>query len=322
MIIDCQSHVFDPRWLAYLESRTSDPRASRTPQGWEFVLGPLRLKLQPDATNPIAKLRAMDVAGVEIALISSNLPGPHTYGADGVRMATQMHDWLAEIVAAHPDRFVFVCTPPMHDVEAALAEIDRCVDTHDARAVQLYSHINGVRPDAPEFEPFWAAMASAGLPVILHPHIPVFERDLAGHQMSVGLGMRFEDTIILTHLIMSGLLDRYPDLQIVCPHLGGTLPFFAGQIDHQAMVLKRGADHITQAPSEYLNQVFYDCAAPWSPALRLCLDVIGATRLVFASDHPWIQPRLIAEMIDAMNLSASDRTLILSGNAKQLFRIP
>ena len=57
-------------------------------------------------------------------------------------MAAQMHDSLAETVAEHPDRFVFVCTPPMHDIEAALAEIDRCVATHDAWAVQLYSHIN------------------------------------------------------------------------------------------------------------------------------------------------------------------------------------
>ena len=57
-------------------------------------------------------------------------------------MAAQMHDWLAETVAEHPDRFVFVCTPPMHDIEAALTEIDRCVATHDAWAVQLYSHIN------------------------------------------------------------------------------------------------------------------------------------------------------------------------------------
>ncbi len=62
----------------------------------------------------------------------------------------------------------------------------------------------------------------------------------------------FDNTIALNRLIMPGILDELPALKLVCPHLGGTLPYIIGRIDHQTQVLKRGPKYLKRAPIEYL----------------------------------------------------------------------
>ncbi len=53
----------------------------------------------------------------------------------------------------------------------------------------------------------------------------------------------------LARIILAGILDQYPNLKLVWPHVGGTLPYLIGRIDHQTQVLGGGADHIKNPPS-------------------------------------------------------------------------
>jgi hypothetical protein len=80
------------------------------------------------------------------------------------------------------------------------------------------------------------------------------------------VALMFDTSIALCRIILSGILDEYPKLKLVCPHLGGTLPYLIGRIDHQTQVLKRGAEHITKPPSAYLKNVWLDIVSPSAPA--------------------------------------------------------
>ena len=60
------------------------------------------------------------------------------------------------------------------------------------------------------------------------------------------------------------------------------------------MVLKRGAEHIRRAPSEYLRQIWLDTVSPLAMSIRYGYDFVGPDRLLYASDHPWVDPKLIA----------------------------
>jgi len=151
--------------------------------------------------------------------------------------------------------------------------------------------------------------------------MPPYMGDLAQYGMIAALSTRFEDTLALTRLILGGVLDRRPRLQLVCPHLGGALPYFVGQIDHQTMVLGRGAQHITRPPSAYLKRIYFDTVTPWPPAMRYCYEMIGPEWLLFGSDHPWIEPKLLAGMIDGLELPPGHRELIMGENARRLFRL-
>jgi predicted TIM-barrel fold metal-dependent hydrolase len=52
---------------------------------------------------------------------------------------------------------------------------------------------------------------------------------------------------------------------------------------------------MTKAPSEYLRQVFLDVVSPLPQAIRLVNDLVGPDRLIFGSDHPWVDPKLILQ---------------------------
>ena len=64
----------------------------------------------------------------------------------------------------------------------------------------------------------------------------------------------------------------------MCPHVGGALPYLIGRIDHQTMVLKRGAENIRKPPSEYLKQIWFDTVSPIALAIRYGIDFGGRTK--------------------------------------------
>jgi len=159
------------------------------------------------------------------------------------------------------------------------------------------------------------------LPILLHPAKPLTIEFVKGYEMTSSLGTMFDNTIALTRIIMSGILDQYPRLKLVCPHLGGTLPYIIGRLDHQTQVLKRGPKNLTRAPSEYHRQVWLDIVSPLPSAMRYSYDFMGAKRLLFASDHPWVEPSLILEDLRSLKLPEADEKLILSQNAAALFSL-
>jgi predicted TIM-barrel fold metal-dependent hydrolase len=139
--------------------------------------------------------------------------------------------------------------------------------------------------------------------------------------MTGSLGLMFDTTIALDRIILAGILDRYPKLKLVCPHLGGVLPYLIGRVDHQTQVLKRGAEHITKAPSEYVKNIYLDIVSPLPQAMRFGLEMVGPDRLLYASDHPWVDPKLIQSCLASLKLPAAQQDKILGGNARTLFRI-
>ena len=119
----------------------------------------------------------------------------------------------------------------------------------------------------------------------------------------------------------TGILEEHPRLKLVCPHVGGALPYLIGRMDHQAMVLGRGAEHIRRPPSEYLRGIWLDTVSPLAAAIRYGYDFVGADRLIYASDHPWVDPELIAREVTKLKLPAQDEAKIFSGNARRLFNL-
>ena len=189
------------------------------------------------------------------------------------------------------------------------------------KGILLYTNIAGRFPDEPQFRPLFARAVALDVPVLLHPALPVTADQVKGYEMISSLGNMFDDTIALTRLILSGLLDEFPTLKLVCPHLGGTLPYIIGRIDHQITVLKRGPQNLKRTPSEYLRQCYLDIVSPLPLAMRFGYDFMGADRLLFGSDHPWVDPKLIVEALKSLKLPQADEDRIFGGNAKRLFRL-
>lgn len=304
-----------------MEKRTTDPTVF-TKDGERFLkTGDWLRKVPPLYLDVDAKLATMDAAGIELTALSINDPGPEWFGADGPAVAQMANDFVAGLAQKYPKRFFGLCVLPWQDVKASIAELDRCVQKLGMKGLLLYTNLAGRFPDEPDFRPVLARAVELDIPVLLHPAKPLTIEQVKGYEMTSTLGNMFDNTIALTRLLMSGILDELPKLKLVCPHLGGTLPYIVGRLDHQVTVLKRGPRNLTRKPSEYLQQIWLDIVSPLPLAMKFAHEFIGADRLLYSSDHPWVEPQLIADSLRAVGLPAADEAKIFRTNAEKLFRL-
>ncbi len=321
MRIDAQSHVWPQPFLDYLQSREQEPLAFRDGAALFIDTARWRRRAMPGHSDVAAKLRTMDRNGIDVTVLSPNDPGPERFGSDGPRAARMLNDYVAAQTRAHPDRFLGLCVLPLHHEPESRQELERAVHELDMRGVLLYANLDGRHPDEPDFEWLFQRADQLRLPLYLHPACPVTYAQVEGRNLVGALGLMFDTTIALARIIVSGLMDRYPDAPIVCPHVGGALPYLIGRLDHQTMVLGRGAENLTRPPSEYLRQVWFDTVSPWPAAVRYGLEMVGPNQLMFASDHPWVEPDVITSIVDELPVTDEERARIYGGNAARLFKI-
>ena len=133
------------------------------------------------------------------------------------------------------------------------------------------------------------------------------------------MGLQVDNSFALLRLILSGILERHPHLQLVMPHVGGILPYMSGRIDHQTEVLGRAREHIAQPPSAYLRRIYLDTVSPSVQSLQYAYEYSGADRLLFGTDHPWVDMPRFVRLIEEMPIPEADKARIFGKNAVKLF---
>jgi predicted TIM-barrel fold metal-dependent hydrolase len=319
--IDCQSHLFSEEFLRLLEKRKESPYVVREGKDRYVIINEWKRRIMPKYTDLDAKLADMDRTGITMAALSINDPGPEYFGSDSAAMAVLLNDFIADAARRHPDRFFGLATLPFDTPDSMLKEFDRATGKLGMKGILLYSNLNGRFPDEEPFRPLFAEAERRGVPVLLHPAYPMTYQATKGYEMTAMLGLMFDTTIALGRLILSGVLDRHPNLKLVCPHVGGTLPYLIGRMDHQTMVLKRGASHIHRAPSEYLKRVWLDTVTPIGLGIRFAHDFAGPDKLLYSSDHPWVDPQIVIDQVESQKFSSADRAKLYAQNARELFRL-
>ena len=329
MIIDCQSHLFPAAYAEFLVQHPNDTLRVVggdglytldyfAPQGEMLQRFTLRL----DDYSVERKLAAMDAAGVDVSVVSINIPTPDLLGPDWAAAgAATGNDALAALCRRHPNRFIGLAALPLPDVDASIAELDRALDELDLRGVFLPSHLNGVALDNAILERFYTHVAHRRVPLVLHPSVPTWGAPLHDHSMIPMLGFMVDTSIAMLRLILGGVLERHPTLQVVHPHVGGVLPYVMGRVEEQTEVKRRGRDHITRPPRSYYAQVYLDLVSPDVAALDYALHSAGPDRLLFGSDHPWVKIETMLEYVRACEWPATVVEQALAGNARRLFGI-
>ena len=322
VVIDCQSHIF-PREYAEL---LLDNKGSVTTTGGDGIYlidyGTQRFRLDLEVYNPKRKLADMDRCGVDISLLSVNIPTPDMLDDElAGRGARICNEAVAELCQQYPDRFAGIASLPLGDVPAAFNELQYAVSELDLRGVFTPSHIGGLPLDDPRFEPLYAACARLGVPLVLHPNVPTWGEHIQAHSIIPIMGFMVDTSIAMLRLILGGALERHPDLLVVHPHAGGVLPYVMGRVVEQTEVKRRAREHITQSPRETYRRVYLDTVSPGPLALQMALDFAGAGRLLFGNDHPWVSMDVMLDYARAIECSQTDMSKILGGNAMALFGI-
>lgn len=323
MIIDCQSHVF-PK--AYAELLTRNTNSLQTTGGDGVYLinygNVQRFRLDLNDYSAEQKIKDMDQSGVDMSVISVNIPSPDLLIPElAVEGAQICNNYIAELCTQYPGRFVGIASLPLNDVPAAIIELDRAIDELDLRGVFLCSHLNGKHLDAPEFEPFYAHVAQRGVPLVLHPTVPMWGETIKDYSMIPMLGFMVDTSIAMLRLILGGVLERHPALKVVHPHVGGILPYIMGRIEEQTEVKRRGRDNITKSPRDYYKQVYLDLVSPDQLAMKYAYEFASSDQILFGSDHPWVTIDTILDFVKQIECSDSDLEKMLGLNALNLFSI-
>jgi len=323
--IDIHAHFFPERYLGLIERAGAPFGASidrSHPRGPVIVMrGSRTPPLDPTYWDLDRRRRAMDKHGVAVHALS--LTVPMVYFADGdfgQRLAEAVNDAMSEAHRAFPDRFVGCATLPMQDPKRALAELERAAALPGIKAVYLGTNVNARELSDAAFAPIFAACETRRLPVLLHPLNVIGAARLNAFYLSNLLGNPFDTAVAAAHLVFGGVLDRHPRLQVCLPHAGGALPYLVGRLQHGQRVRPENQKAAKKPFSAYLRRFTYDTISHAPESMRYLIDLVGAERVMLGSDYCFdMGPARPRDIIDKqLRLSATDRTRILSGNARRL----
>jgi aminocarboxymuconate-semialdehyde decarboxylase len=304
--IDIHAHCVIPEALGLVPGARANPPS--------LVLGPERLQ-------------DMDAQGIDVQVLSINqfwYAAPREVAS---RVVDLQNERLAEICAAHPERFVPLASVALQHPDLAARQLDHAVNGLKMRGVAIAAHVNGDELSAPMFHPFWAKAEELGSVVFIHPQaIPELEARLRGNGgLANVIGNPLDTTIALSHLIFEGTLDTFPSLTICAAHGGGYIGSYRARSDHGCAAAP-GADcsrTLKQPPSEYLKQIYIDSIVFTSEALRHLVAESGAQKVLMGTDHPYRwNPAAIDHVLQTPGLSDAERIAILGGNAARLLRLP
>ncbi len=310
-----------------LNQAWSSPQTTeRDPNADAIQAPPIKAKLE-DFTG--ARLRQMDQSGVDVQVLSVPPPAlQNLTAAEAIVLARQTNDRLAAAIAQNPTRFEGFATLPTPDPEAAAGELERAVTTLGFRGALLGSRTGGRNMDHPVFRPIFEAAARLRVPLYLHPQTPapaVREAYYSGYEeafnllfSTYGWGWHIEAGIQAVRLILSGVFDRCPDLQIILGHWGETVPFYLERID----AMSKQAKGLQRPIRDYVRQNFYVTpSGMFSPHyLAWTKQVMGVERILFSTDYPFIiaPGRGARDFVEQAALSAEEKEMMAHGNWERL----
>jgi aminocarboxymuconate-semialdehyde decarboxylase len=304
-----------------------------------------RAQKMPVMVDPDARLRMMDQFPGYCQILNLASPTIETIASpdDSAELARIGNHALCEMAAAQPDRFPgWIASLPMNNPDAACAEVTRAVESLGAVGVQVYTNVAGRPLDQPESLRVIEHVAAIGCPIWLHPIRPMTAADYVTENASRfdlwwAFGWPHETSVAMARLVFAGLFDRWPDLAVITHHCGGTIPMMEGRIESGLQLLgTRNPPHLAEVvetdlkerPMDAFRRFYADTASFGSRAAIECgMTFFGADKMLFASDSPFDPeqgPGYIRETLRAigeMDVTAEQRTAVLSGNAERvLFR--
>lgn len=288
----------------------------------------------PQRANQLAaervedRLRAMDDAGIDMQILSYALP--LHLAPSAADLVANANDHLAEMSRAHPDRFAGFAALPWQDTHAAVRELDRAIGDCGLRGVMLPGRPAGDSfLDDPRYSPILAHIAELRVPLYVHPGPPKpsvqqayydgFGKEVTARLSLFGWGWHSEAGLQVIRLILSGALDRFPQLTLISGHWGEMVPFFLQRLDD---TMPPGVTGLSRTISEtYRDQVYVTPGGMLHlPHFRFCREVLGPERILFSVDYPYLSMTGARTWLDKLPISDAERTAIAGRSAALLLR--
>jgi len=322
------------RYRAMLRDGAYPDRAFQSLLGFYLTSQEPRVKAVFEKMADLGEMRLadMDATGIHRQLLSLAAPGIQVFDGDtAASLAALSNDVLADAVRRHPNRFSgLAAVAPQKPAEAA-RELERSVRTLGLKGAIINSHTQGEFLDDSKFWSIFEAAEALDVPIYLHPTGP--PDSMIGPFLERGLdgaiyGFAAETALHLLRIIVAGVFDRFPKLQIVSGHLGEGLPYWLFRVDfmHARMVSGNRYESVKKLqrkPSDYIKENMYVTSSgmAWEPPIRYAQSVLGMDRVLYAMDYPWqfVASEVVA--MDALAIGAEEKKMFYQTNAEKVFRL-
>jgi uncharacterized protein len=273
------------------------------------------------------RLALMDETGVDMQVLSLTTPGLNNLGNHGVDLARRVNDMLAETVVGNPSRFQALAVLPSANADAAARELERAVKNLGAKGAILYGRVGDKNLDDAIFEPTFACAAQLGVPVLIHPQIPqtsVRDAYYGGFGEPVdlafstfGLGWHYEAGIQFVRVVLAGLFDRHPDLQVILGHWGELVIFY---LERLAMLDR--VSGLKKPFVEYVrNNLYLTASGMFNVSyLQQAVEAVGIDRILFSTDFPYQyrEGNDARRFVEGLALDEAAKTKFAHGNWERL----
>jgi aminocarboxymuconate-semialdehyde decarboxylase len=321
MKIDVHAHLFSPAYIRSLERIFGN---DNSPAGQDAMRVIRWMNSDPRMIDVEGRLEEMKKFNIDTQVLSVPFHGALVKDRTAAAELTQLaNDVLVEAARSHPQRFRALLVMPLQFPELAVEELDRFVGRSEVVGVIVAGSAAGRQLNDPAFMPFYAELERRGLPFLLHPISPPGLDCMLELNLANVVGFMFETTLAAVRLVYAGVFERYPNLQMIFPHLGGLAPYLMGRVQWGYERFPPCSENISNPPEFYFKRFYYDTVCRNVPALRMALSMFGTEQIMFGTDIPLREDiDLQLRDIEELGLSDTERDAIFAGNAARLLGIP
>jgi aminocarboxymuconate-semialdehyde decarboxylase len=323
-IIDSHFHWWPRSVFEQLCTRKTYPRAEHNGKGgytyWRDASAGARFNLGAEWFDLDQQLEHMDGLGHEVDVVCSIGPFSVHFSdlpaEEGRDAAMAWNEEMAGAQARHPGRLWASAAVPLVDTRIAIEVLDHAVNKLGLMGANLPGSVGSdPRIDAPRLEPFYDRVEALGVPLFLHPTDAIFPDTLDGYDgaLYLTIGRVVDVSVAAMRLILSGMMERHPNLKLVMSHTGGALPYQAGRLDKNSKAAK-----LPQTPATYLKRFYTDTVSPHTAGMKFAIEYFGVDHVMYGSDYPCWSPAAALAFFDKIGLSKADQEKILNRNARRI----
>jgi aminocarboxymuconate-semialdehyde decarboxylase len=333
MPIDVHAHYFPPHILDLLSDRGAGlgiSVLSSTPTCQKCLQFAYGLKARPFPARLVEdighRIEHMDQQGITRQVLSgwTDIFGYGLPSAKGGEWHRLMNDALSGSCQQHPDSLSWLASGALPDAASAARELERSVKEAGAIGGVVAANVEGKNLGELDLDEYWAAACELDVPVFIHPMQAEPTPRTEFFSLNPIAQYTFDTTMTVGSLISSGVLDRFPQLQLILSHGGGALPYLIGRFDclHARADREQSRNVAQNLPSSYLGRFHYDSILHSAKSLRFLADLVGTERLVLGTDDSF--PPADHNPMDSLRKAGfgiEDIHKIAEANPRRLFRL-
>lgn len=298
-----------------------DVHSHITPPSYSSDLGAKHLLSAPVLGWTLAKfIEEMDEGGVATSITSLAPPGVWT-GDDAIArgIARSCNDYAARLVADHPGRFGMFGTLPIPDIEGTLHEIEYALDVLKADGVAMFTNSGDKWLGDPFYTPVFEELNRRKAVVFTHPRSATCCKNVLPGINDSNIEYGTDTTRAIVQIVANGVSTRFPDVRMIFPHAGGTMPFLSGRFV-KLVQTPEFAQRLPQGFMAEAKKFYYDVAQSANPAaMAALLKVMPVSQIVFGTDYPFDNAAETAQGLKACGLfNSKDLRAIDRENALRL----